>query len=549
VAVERSRALAKPTTTEDERQRAEPAGDAEALRAGPGREIELKLAVPSGDLARLRRHPLVRALAQGKPEKRRLHTTYYDTSERDLARAELALRVRRDGDAWIQALKGTGSSIGGLFVRGEWESEVPGPEPDLTLIPSFAAQALARRAAGSKPLEPIFETDFVRTSFRLVRDDTELCLDFDEGEIRARGRSAPIREVELELVRGDPGVLHGMALELHESVPVRPALESKAERGHALATGARRTPRRAARVALPPAATLEDALRAVLAACLEQVLANLEPAREPADGEGVHQLRVGLRRTRAALALFRACLPAEQTEAFKGELRWLAGELGPARDLDVFLTETLDPIAARFPDDAVLKRLRDAARELRDDAYVRARAAIDAPRTAALCLALGGWITGAAWRAGADEEGLAALAAPAAARGAELLEARAKKARKLGRGLARRTAPERHRLRIELKKVRYAGEFLASVFPERAPNRWLRRLAELQDSLGALNDVATAERLLSDIAARLGREWGTAHDRGAGFLLGWIGAAAERRLGRLERQWKAFRKARPFWRA
>jgi triphosphatase len=536
--------LAKPTTTEDS---SAPAAEV-SLRAGPGREIELKLAVPSGDLARLARHPLVRELAQGEPLERRLHTVYFDTADRDLARAELALRVRREGDGFVQALKGTGSSIGGLFVRGEWEAEVPSPEPDLARIPSFAAQALARRAVGEKTLEPVFETDFVRTSHRLVRGDTELCLDFDEGEIRARGRSAPIREIELELVRGDPGVLHGMALELHEAVPVRPAALSKAERGHALATGARQAPRRAARVALPPAATLEDALRAVLAACLEQVLANLEPAREASDGEGVHQLRVGLRRTRAALALFSACLPKEQADAFKGELRWLAGELGPARDLDVFLAETLDPLAARFPDDAVMKRLRDAARELRDDAYVRARAAIDAPRTAAICLALGGWITGAAWRAGADPDALAALAAPAAARGAEVLDSRAKKARKLGRGLAHRTVPERHRLRIELKKLRYAGEFLASLFPERAPDRWLKRLAELQDSLGALNDVATAERLLGEVAARLGREWGAAHDRGAGFLLGWITGTAERRLGRLEREWKAFRKARPFWR-
>jgi triphosphatase len=520
-----------------------------ALRAMPGREIELKLAVPSGDLERLRRHPLVRELAHGAPAVSRLHTVYYDTPERDLARANLALRVRREDRAFVQALKGTGSSVGGLFVRGEWEAELPGPEPDLERIPSFTAQALARRAVGAKPLEAVCETDFVRTRFRVVRADTELCLDFDEGEIRARGRSAPIREVELELVRGDPGVLHGLALELHDTVPVRPALESKAARGYALATGARPLPRRAERVALPPEATLEDALRAVLAACLEQVLGNLEPACDPSDGEGVHQLRVGLRRTRAALALFRAALPKEQAAAFKGELRWLAGELGPARDLDVFLADTLDPLAARFPVDAILKRLRDAARELRDEAYARARAAIDSPRTSALCLALGGWLTGSAWRAAASPESLAALASPVSERGAELLDARMKKARKLGRGLARRTAPERHRLRIELKKVRYAGEFLASVFPARRSDRWLERLSDLQDSLGALNDVATAERLLAEVAGRLGREWGAEHDRGAGFLTGWISRSAERRFARLERQWKAFRKARPFWRS
>ena len=524
-------------------------GEADAPpRAGEGREIELKLAVPSGDLERVRRHPLIRRLAQGSPQVARLHTVYYDTPDRDLARAELALRVRHEGGQYVQALKGTGSSIGGLFVRGEWEAPIDDAVPDVSKIPSFAAQALARRAIGVKTLEPVFETDFERTRFTIVRGDTELRLDVDDGEIRARGRTAPIREVELELVRGDPGVLHGLALELHETVPVRPALESKAERGHALATGTRPLPRRARHVELTASATLEHALRAVVTAGLEQVLANLEPAREPGDGEGVHQLRVGLRRTRAALSFFRDVLPAEQAEAFTGELRWLAGEVGPARDLDVFLADTLEPLAARFHDDAALKRMRDGARELRDDAYVRARAAIDAPRTAALCLALGGWLTGSAYRDGGPDDARAALVGPAAERVAALLDARLKKARKRGRSLARRTAAERHALRIELKKLRYAGDSLASVFGRDA-DRWLGRVANLQDTLGALNDVAVTERLTAELAGKLGREWGAPHERAAGFLVGWSTRSAERRLRRLERQWKAFRSTRPFWRS
>jgi triphosphatase len=518
-------------------------------RAEEGREIELKLAVPSGDLDAVRRHPLLRRLARGRPEVLRLHTVYFDTADRDLARAELALRVRREGGRRIQALKGTGTSIGGLFVRGEWEAEIEGEVPDLSRIPSFAAQALARRAIGAKTLEPVFETEFERTRFSVLRGDTELRLDVDEGEVRARGRSAPIREVELELVKGDPGVLHGLALELHETVPLRPALESKAERGHALATGKRAVPHRAPHVELAREATLEEALRAVVSAGLEQVLVNLEPARESGDdGEGVHQLRVGLRRTRAALAFFRGVLPVEQAEAFKGELRFLGGEVGPARDLDVFLAETLEPLAARFPDDAALKRLRDAARELREDAYVRARAAIDAPRTAALCLALGGWLAGAAYREGGPDGARAALAAPAAAQVAELLDARQKKVRKRGRNIGRRTAAERHVLRIELKKVRYAADSVASLF-ERDAERWLDHVAKLQDTLGALNDVAVTEKLTAELAGKLGREWGAPHERAAGFLVGWSTRAAERRLRRLERQWKAFRSARPFWRS
>jgi inorganic triphosphatase YgiF len=529
---------------DDERDEAVP-----EARPAEGREVELKLEVPSGDLAVLKRHALVRALARSRPQVQRLRTVYFDTPELDLGRQRLALRVRTSGKRHVQTLKDEGASLGGLFVRGEWEARLPGAEPDVERIASFEARARVRRATEGKSLEPVFETEFRRTRYRLSHGDSELFLDFNEGEIRARRHSLPIREIELELRRGDPGVLYGIALELHEALPLRLSVESKADRGYALATGARPSPERAPRVELPAGATLEEALRAILAAGLDQVLANQGPAREGTDPEGIHQLRVGLRRTRAALALFRDALPAEQTASFKSELRWFAGELGPARDLDVFLEETLEPLAARFPDDAGLKRVRDAARELRDEAYGRARAAIDAPRSTALLLALGGWLVARAWRGAGDAEARAAWASPAAELGTALLERRFKKARKLGRDLARRTDAERHRLRIELKKLRYAGEFLGSLFAAAGVERTLRRLTELQDALGSLNDVATAERLLDAIGDRLGREWQAEHERAAGFITGWASRESERRLAKLEKRWKAFLRAKPFWRS
>jgi inorganic triphosphatase YgiF len=529
---------------EDERDPA----PATPLRPAAGREIELKLDVPSGDLDALRRHPLVRSLARGRPLVRRLRTVYYDTPDLDLTEQQLALRVRQSGKRYVQALKGEGSAVGGLFVRGEWEARLPGPEPDVERVPSLTARSLLRRAIGEKSLVPMFETDFRRVRYRLQRGDTELFLDVDEGEIRGRGRSLPIREVELELVRGDAGVLHGLALELHDTLPVRPSITSKAARGYALVRGARAAPQKAPRIELAESASLEDALAEVLAACLGQVLANQEPARDGGDPEGVHQLRVGLRRTRAALALFQDLLPEEPARSFREELRWLAGELGPARDLDVFLAEVLEPLAERFPDAPGLKHLRDAARELREHAYTRVRAALDDPRSATLALALGGWLTARAWRPDADDAQRAALDAPAASAGAERLERRWKKARKRGRDLARRTAEERHRLRIELKKLRYASEFLGSLFPAEPVERTVARLSELQDTLGSLNDAATAERWLDAIEDRLGREWGPVHQRAAGFVMGWASHESARRLGRLARQWKAFRRAKPFWR-
>jgi inorganic triphosphatase YgiF len=219
--------------------------------AGPGREIELKLAAPTGDLAALFRHPLVRALARGRPATSRLRTLYYDTPAFDLRRRRLALRVRREGRRFVQALKLERPARRGLAVRGEWEAQVRGCEPDLARIPDSAARARARAAAAGKPLLPVFETDFERTSLRLSRGRSAVLLAADVGEIRAvaarartgaggAGRArAEIREVELELVRGDPRALREIAALLRRVLPLRVEARSKAERGYALARRAR----------------------------------------------------------------------------------------------------------------------------------------------------------------------------------------------------------------------------------------------------------------------------------------------------------------------
>jgi CHAD domain-containing protein len=240
-------------------------------------------------------------------------------------------------------------------------------------------------------------------------------------------------------------------------------------------------------------------------------------------------------------------LPAAEVRPFKAELGWLAGRLGPARDLDVFLTETLEALVARAPGDPGLKRLRDAGRELRDHAYAGVHEAIDAPRTSALALALGGWIAARGWRVGAPSETLAALDAPARAAATALLERRLRKARKLGRGLEERSAEERHQLRIELKKLRYAAEFLRALFPEGRAERTVKQLSRLQDTLGHLNDVAAMERQLDRIADFLGPEWGPKQQRAAGFVAGWTALLAEHRLAELDKQWKDFRRSTPFW--
>jgi CHAD domain-containing protein len=373
--------------------------------------------------------------------------------------------------------------------------------------------------------------------------------------VRTRAGSEPIHELELELLCGDASALFEIALELAESVSLRPAVASKAERGLARLTGLAPAPRKAEPVVLAPDATVDDAVAATLGECQRQILANRAPSEAGDDPEGVHQLRVGIRRLRSALGLFKSVLPAEERASLRDELRWVQGELGPARDLDVFLAERIEPLLAERGtgsragvDAGALKRLRDEAAHLRAEAYAGVRAALGSARFARLLLRLGAWQSGRGWREQPLSESSARLFAPAHEFARELLESRARKAHALGVDLPSRSAPELHALRIRLKKLRYAADFLQSLFPHpKRARRYLRRLARLQDTLGHLNDVAVAERLLAVLLERLGSDAGIAHQRAAGFATGWAAHSAHAALADLPRRFERFAATPPFF--
>jgi inorganic triphosphatase YgiF len=512
------------------------------------RETELKLLVAPGELARLRRHPRLRELGRGRPRTFALESTYFDSADLDLLAAGAGLRLRRVGRSLIQTVKTRSEGQAGLFTRGEWEGPVSGDAPDLSAIPDPRLRAELLGAVGSKPLVPLLRTSVRRTRRVLVLGENEILCDLDVGEIHTPTRALPISELELELVRGEPTALFDLALELHESVPLRPALEGKAERGFAALLGSGPSARRGRKPTLAPDSTLDEALAEILGACAEQIAANEQAAHEGVDPEGVHQMRVGVRRLRSALALFKDWLPPTEAEPLRVELRWLGDALGGARDLDVFLTETLTPLLASLSDEPALKRLRDAADEMREEQYTALRAALDEPRFPRLLLSLGRLTAARAWRAHGPPPQTARLFGPARALADALLARRLRKARRLGTRIDTLTWPEKHRLRIELKKLRYAAEFFRGLHPGRRSDRMIRRLARLQDVLGHLNDRATADALLDRILARMGGEVGPEHRRAAGLVSGWTARGAEDALAQLERRWERFGRARPFWR-
>jgi len=507
------------------------------------KEIELKLALDEGRLRALAAAPVVRALASGEPVSKHLKSTYFDTPECALAARRACLRVRSVGGRRVQTVK-TSSSNGPAYLRGEWETEVRSDAPDLAAFAGAPVAELLNRPEIRDRLRELFVTEFTRTTRTLhLPGGSEVELAVDVGEIRANGKRVPIHEAELELKAGTAADLFALARRLHDVQPFRMPTLSKADRGYALVAPAPPPARKAASLHLEPGLTVEQAFRRIAGRCVTHMRANEECAFDGADIEGVHQMRVASRRLRSAIALFRKALPPEWTEGLAARVKWLTQGLGPARDWDVFLAETLDPLQMQIDDDA-LAVLRSRARSARDEAYGAVRAMIEDPRYTRLLLDLGRWLESDGWHVpGAEGERLARRIGGASRK---ILARRYKRVRKAGKRLLELSPEELHKLRIRIKGVRYATDFLGSLYDAKRVKRFTKALKTLQDLLGHVQDVAVTRPLLRSLVEPDDPD-ALALERAIGAVAGWQAAARAKTFARLEGAWSDFRSAGRFW--
>lgn len=198
-------------------------------------ETEIKLRASRETLHALRSHPL---LAQNDGWRRsELGNQYYDTANRDLARARVALRVRRDGEQFIQTLKSRGRSVAGFSERDEWNWPVPGAALDISKLTDDCWPA-ALTGLPRADLRPVFSTDFVREKTEISHGTGESQIRveaaLDLGQVIAGECQEEICELELELHQGQPVALLQFACELAKQLPLIPCDISKAERGYRL---------------------------------------------------------------------------------------------------------------------------------------------------------------------------------------------------------------------------------------------------------------------------------------------------------------------------
>lgn len=488
------------------------------------KELELKLVVPAA-----RRAGLLKALGLAKAPRIKLDAHYFDTPDGQLHRAGLSLRVRQEGQAWIQTLKATTDNPVARFedsVPINGAAGLPVPAPMLERHEGHQVRKALRLALGDTAqadLREVYRTDIVRRYLTVPLKGDTVELAFDEGVIRADGRERPLCELELELKsRGTAAGLFAFAQDLVQTHGLWISTVSKSGHGAQLAAG----PGAAAPVAkarparFRPQASSGRQFRAMLGNCLSQIAPNASHvAAGSVDADQIHQLRVGIRRLRTLLR----------------EAASLVRQIPP--DWEPVLRSVFQSLGAHRDQIAVSKALQPALEAAGAPLSVPPRAPTDAPSPQD------------AVRSAAFQTTLLALMAFTLVDG----QGTGHSARKvLGQRIARLhrqvlrdgqrftelDADAQHRVRKRLKRLRYISELAAPLFGAPAFERYLAHLRPAQDTLGQHNDGLVA---LENFKARTGM------DGRAWFGVGWLTAHQTHTALACRKALKKMAKAPCFW--
>lgn len=507
-------------------------------------ETELKLLIRPEDADKLRQHPLLRQYATDAPREQTLSSIYFDTRNYDLRQADAGLRVRRVNQDWIQTLKAGGAATAGFYQRNEWESKVDGPTPDLEALrrqidpkSNFSKMIKDLRKHGA--LVPAFTTSVLRTVWDLhlpTGDEVECVI--DQGSINTEDGKTAVSEFELELKSGDPVHLFDLALQLQKDVPMQIGNLSKSDRGYSLVKPNVFAAIKASPMQLSPRMSIEDAFKAIILNCLQQIQANQPGVMMHQDADSLHQMRVGLRRLRSALAMFKKSIVCP--EPIEAELRWLGDALGTVRDWDVLYQSTLPGLGSLASTTDVLQPVLDAVKTTVRTHRKAVATSVGSPRYTRLILIFSSWLQGAQWRSDNRPKNRRQLRRPIAGLAGDILKRDQQRLIERGQHLQGAASEVRHRLRIAAKRARYATEFFASLYSEKTVRPYVKSLAVLQEDLGLLNDAAVARHLLRDLEA--------SHPQlrvEAAFIWGYLACRLDQDDPALLKHWKQFKAIKP----
>ena len=480
-------------------------------------EVTFEFELPPGEADRLLRAPAIAARREGRIRTTSYQTVWHDTATAELAAAGLSLaessagwrleRLRPDGaTAWHPAtpapLIEAASDAAGL------SKSIPG---HLVAVAAFSGRQRIAPLAGPASLTIL------------------------EGTLRGVATDSPACRI---LLTGTAPDMANLAIELASSFTLTVPRAGLAAEAMAVASGMAPHPRRTGTARVQPGASVEEALVGITAYLADVILhwSRLAPAGDTP--EAVHQMRVAVRRLRSAISVFRrAAGPSLDTLGV--QLRDLANTLGPARDWDVFTGGTGAAVGRAFAGERRVEALLTAAERRRRDAYSALAATLATPDFRRLALTLATLPNVRPWMEQTPEPGL--LQDNARTYAARMLDRRLRHVTAPGNSLAALPAEALHDVRKQAKRLRYASEFFAPLFAEKPVRRFLGRLEQLQEALGALNDAAVTKTLLAQLGSGSDRAFAS------GVVQGFVAAQSVKTGAEVEHVWGKFRRQDVFW--
>lgn len=505
--------------------------------------VELKLHIPSDALSRLRSSRILRKWLAGRPSRGRVISTYFDTPDLSLLHRQIAVRARRIGKRHTLSVKCAPGAETLNDDQVEWEKEVAKQAVNSRIMND---RALRRKLSDVKiagRLKPLFVTDVNRAVWPLKIWNSLVEFAINVGEIKSKGRRLPICEAGLELISGDASDVYALARELRKSVPFDFASASNAERGYALAADVAPGFHKVGKPKIRRQATVGEAFSSIGRNGLMHLRANEACVRIKQDAEGIHQIRVAVRRLRSALSLFRDLVEDKDRRDIARRLKWIAQGLAEAREWDVFQDELLAPLQDRISDDPSLRKFTDHVDKLRRSADRRASETLASARYTENVLRIGEWWGGGVW----EKSATGMTAEPAANFARKRIRKLDRRLRKLGDRLEELGDTDLHEFRIRAKKLRYAIGFFGDLFPIKAAHAHAEALSEIQDCLGALNDSVVVRRLLARAEQHAQDIDATVFARASGIIMGWNTAKREDGLKRFPISWRRYSSLDPFW--
>lgn len=465
-------------------------------------QIELTFRIAPDQVPVLRKHPSLREFSPPSRAVTR-SSTYFDTPGFLLREHGLSLHIMRSGKRWTQSLTDINPHDAEPFAC-DWDADVPALALDLPVLSQWLLhEARFKRCRFTETMlaeiAPIFTLDCRRTTWRVAFGegrDAEVVLDV--GEVKSGAAQQAISELTLTHQSGESDAFYEFALVLQHDLALQPVCRSVVQSGYALRDPVSCPPVTATRLRLPPDADTVSGMQVILRNCLTHICGNAAGAVYGESVECVHQMRVGLRRLRSALGIFESVIPCPAV--IQTELAWLSAALGDARDWEVLDTVTIPTLSSRGLEATGIMTLHSKVHHEAMQRHHHAAVAVDSPRSARLWLMLNQWMTrvrelpvDAKSSSDADAISLRHFAE-------QHVRRFHKKALKRCEAMDVALPESRHRVRIASKRLRYATEFFSCYFRHKSASRFATGLADLQDVLGASNDIAVADKLLGQLA-------------------------------------------------